>query len=54
MKLDLNLMFHAATDATLKFDVELMRIDPAPPQVNYFKLIDVDKNNFLSNEEVIS
>jgi len=39
--------------ATLKFDVELMRIDPAPAAVNYFKLIDADKSNFLSNAEVM-
>jgi len=39
--------------ATLKFEVELMRIDPAPAEINYFKLIDVDRNNFLSNQEVM-
>jgi len=30
-----------------------MRIDPAPAEINYFKLIDVDRNNFLSNQEVM-
>jgi len=38
--------------ATLKFDVELLGINEAPPMDNVFKKIDADKDNQLSKEEV--
>ena len=42
-----------ATGATLKFDVELVGINEAPPMDNVFKKIDLDQDNQLSKEEVI-
>jgi len=38
--------------ATLKFDVELVGINEAPPMDNVFKKIDLDQDNQLSKEEV--
>lgn len=40
------------SDATLLFDVELIEVGDAPPQVNVFKAIDKDEDNKLSKEEV--
>ncbi|KAF2351721.1 EF-hand domain [Trinorchestia longiramus] len=40
--------------ATLLFDVELIEIGDAPPQVNVFKAIDKDEDNKLSKEEVLT
>lgn len=39
--------------ATLLFDVELISIGDAPPQVNVFKQIDIDDDAHLSKEEVL-
>lgn len=41
-------------DATLLFDVELLELQDAPPQVNVFKAIDKDEDNKLSKEEVLT
>merc|ERR1712071_59116 len=38
--------------STLKFDVELLAINEAPPVENVFKRIDTDEDNQLSREEV--
>merc|ERR1711955_129509 len=40
--------------ATLKFSVELIAINEAPPMDNVFKKIDLDQDNQLSKEELVA